>query len=68
MSAVTTISCDDCVMRRTPACLDCVVTYLYARRASDAGATLDLDDDERRAVEMFARAGMVPRLRHELVS
>jgi hypothetical protein len=68
MAAVTTISCDECVMRRTAACLDCVVTYLYARHGDDTSPDVELSDAERRAVELFACAGLVPRLRFELVS
>jgi hypothetical protein len=65
---VLTISCDDCVMRATSACSDCVVTFLLdegaARERAPTGALIDLDCDQARVVQLFGRAGMVPRLRH----
>jgi hypothetical protein len=65
---VFTISCDDCVMRATSACSDCVVTFLLdegaARERAPTGALIDLDCDQARVVQLFGRAGMVPRLRH----
>ena len=45
------ISCDDCVMRATSACSDCVVTFFC-------------EPAEQRAVRLFAEAGLVPTLRH----
>jgi hypothetical protein len=59
--SVLTISCDDCVMRRTSACDDCVVTFICDNVADD-GVLLDLA--EQRAVRLLAEAGLVPRLRH----
>jgi len=56
-----TISCDDCTMRATPACDDCVVTFLCDREPDDA-VTIDLA--EARAVRLLADVGLVPRLRH----
>ena len=56
-----TISCDDCVMRASPACDDCVVTFLCNRQPDDA-ITIDLA--EERAVRLLADVGLVPRLRH----
>ena len=55
------VSCDTCVMDGTAACADCVVTHLLtpARREP-----LEFDEDEMRAVEMLAAAGLVPTLRH----
>ena len=65
---VFTISCDTCVMQATSACHDCVVTFLLddaaTRERAPAGAHLDLDDEQARVVQLFGRAGMVPRLRH----
>jgi hypothetical protein len=65
---VFTISCDDCVMHATSACSDCVVTFVLdeggARQRAPAGALIDLDDEQARVVQLFGRAGMVPRLRH----
>ena len=52
------IDCDSCVARG-PACGDCVVTVLLG--APDARP--ELDDAERRAVDVLAASGLVPRLR-----
>ena len=56
-----TIDCFDCVMRATEACADCVVSFVVDR---EPGEALVIDADEERAVRMFAKAGLVPRLRH----
>ncbi len=56
-----TIDCDECVMRHTSACDDCVVTFVVDRQPGEA---LVIDVEEERAVRMLARAGLVPRLRH----
>jgi hypothetical protein len=58
-----TIDCDDCTMRATNACQDCVVTYICRRDPDDA---LIIDAAEERAVRLLGRAGLVPRLRHQL--
>lgn len=50
-----TIDCDDCAVRG-PGCDDCVVSVLL-------GVPETLLDDERRALEVLADAGMAPRLR-----
>jgi hypothetical protein len=55
------IDCDECVMRQTAACDDCVVTFVVGR---ESGEALVIDADEERAVRMLAGAGLVPRLRH----
>jgi len=60
-----TISCDDCTMRATPACQDCVVTFLCEREPDDA-VTIDLA--EQRAVRLLADVGLAPRLRHHRVA
>jgi len=57
-----TITCDDCTMRATSTCEDCVVTFLCGREANDA-VTIDLA--EERAVRLLGDAGLVPRLRHD---
>jgi hypothetical protein len=49
------IDCDDCAVRG-PGCGDCVVSVLL-------GVPETLMDDERRALEVLADAGMAPRLR-----
>ena len=56
-----TIDCDQCVMRNTGACDDCVVSFVVDR---EPGEALVIDVEEERAVRMLARAGLVPRLRH----
>jgi hypothetical protein len=60
MTAMT-IDCDECVMRATSACDDCVVTFVMER---EPGSALVIDVAEERAVRMLARAGLVPELRH----
>jgi hypothetical protein len=49
------IDCDDCAVRG-PGCPDCVVSVLL-------GVPETLLDDERRALEVLADAGLAPRLR-----
>ncbi|WP_246076693.1 hypothetical protein [Amycolatopsis cihanbeyliensis] len=51
------IDCDRCEVRGD-ACSDCVVSVLLG-----APPAVEWDDDERRAVDALAEAGMVPRLR-----
>jgi hypothetical protein len=58
-----TIDCRDCVMRRTSACADCVVTFVC-----DGDAALVLDLAEARAVRLLAAAGLVSPLRHALTA
>lgn len=58
------ISCDDCSMRWSDHCDDCVVTFVL--RAGEPVESLELDRDEYRAVVLLARAGMVPDLRFRL--
>ncbi len=62
------IDCDECVMRATAACTDCVVTFICDRTDDSAlGVTataIVFDLAEQRAVRWFAEAGMVPTLRH----
>ncbi len=55
------IDCDTCIMRRTDACRDCVVTFLIERDDHEA---VVLDFAEVRAMRMLADAGLVPTLRH----
>jgi len=62
-----TIDCDTCVMQDTPACADCVVTYLCDNEASqhphESAVIISLDDF--RAMRALADVGLVPELRHE---
>ena len=55
------IDCDECTMRATSACADCVVTFMCERTEHQA---VVLDLAEQRAVRLFAEAGLVPTLRH----
>jgi hypothetical protein len=64
-----TISCDECAMRASAACAECVVSYVLATTADPAPPPgehhqLDLDPDEARVVELMGAAGLVPRLRY----
>lgn len=52
------IDCDGCAMRDL-ACDDCVVRVLLD--APDS--SLEVDEDERRALSVLADCGLVPRLR-----
>ena len=52
------IDCDGCAARG-PACGDCVVTVLLG--APPEG--VELDEAERRAIEVLAEGGLVPPLR-----
>lgn len=54
------ITCDDCVMQHTPACDDCVVSFICGREPGDA---VVLDVAEMRAVRLLGEAGLVPHLR-----
>jgi len=54
------ITCDDCVMQHTPACDDCVVSFICGREPGDA---VVLDVAEMRAVRLLGDAGLVPHLR-----
>ncbi len=51
------VDCDTCAVRGK-ACADCVVTVLLG-----APPELEFDAEERRALDVFAEAGMMPRLR-----
>jgi hypothetical protein len=51
------IDCEQCAMRDTSACDDCVVTFLLAE------GPVDLDESEVSALSSLAEEGLVPRLR-----
>jgi hypothetical protein len=55
-----TIDCDQCSLRSTDACADCVVSYLLDREPDDA---VVIDAGEARAMRMLQHAGLVPSLR-----
>jgi hypothetical protein len=62
-----TISCDECCMRRTVACSDCVVTFLLDGDADVGSAdTLVLDLDQARVVRLLGNAGLVPDLKYRV--
>ena len=52
------IDCDGCAVRPL-SCADCVVTVLLG----GPPGLVDVDDDERRALDVLADSGLVPRLR-----
>jgi hypothetical protein len=52
------IDCDGCAVRDL-ACADCVVTVLLG----GPPGVVDVDDEERRALDVLADNGLVPRLR-----
>lgn len=58
------IDCDDCAMRSTAACGDCVVTFITSREPGDA---VVIDAEEERALRLLARAGLTSPLRHREV-
>ena len=58
---VISISCDDCVLRESSACEDCLVSFVLGREPDDA---VVVDVEEARAMRMLTRAGLVPGLRH----
>jgi hypothetical protein len=55
------IDCDECVMRDTSACDDCVVSFIVRREPGDA---IVVDVEEQRALRALGESGLVPRLRH----
>ncbi len=61
MSEALCIDCDTCVMKATPACDECVVTFVCGR---DLGEAVIIDADEARTVRMLMRTGLLPRSRH----
>lgn len=61
-----TISCDDCTMRCTSACDDCVVTFLLRDDPADAADTMVLDLDQARVVRLLGKAGLVPDLKYRV--
>ena len=52
------IDCDGCAVRDL-ACGDCVVTVLLGAPVAE----LEVDEGERRALDVLADSGLVPRLR-----
>ena len=60
-NSTISISCDDCELQDSPACEDCIVSFVLGRDPDDA---VVVDVEEVRAMRMLARAGLVPDLRH----
>lgn len=58
------IDCGSCTVRGD-ACTDCVVTFLTipVRPSGAEDAVVELDAQERRALDVLADSGLVPRLR-----
>jgi hypothetical protein len=56
-----TIDCDECVMQRSPACAECLVTVICD---AQPGRAVVIDAAEARAVRLLGRSGLVPPLRH----
>jgi hypothetical protein len=61
LAEVITISCDDCAMRGTSACGDCVVTFICSREPDEA---VVIDAAEERAIRSLIRSGLLPAVRH----
>ena len=55
------IDCDDCSMRDTPTCEDCIVTFLCSSEPEQA---VVIDVVEVRALRLLAESGLAPPLRH----
>lgn len=56
-----TVDCSTCVMRETPACDDCMVTFICDRDPSDA---VIITIDELRAMRTLSEGGLMPDLKH----
>ncbi|HSL57197.1 MAG TPA: hypothetical protein VK866_05095 [Acidimicrobiales bacterium] len=56
-----TIDCDDCALRHSTACADCVVTFICSREPDEA---VVIDVGEVRTLRRLSAAGLVPELRH----
>lgn len=62
-----TISCDECSMRCTSACDDCVVTFLLSDDTERSGhEVMVLDLDQARVVKLLGKAGLVPDLKYRV--
>jgi hypothetical protein len=55
------IDCDECLMRESAACDDCVVSFIVNR---EPGEAIVFDVAEARALRSLSGAGLVPELRH----
>jgi hypothetical protein len=59
--SVLRIDCDECALQSTPACEDCVVTFLCGAEAS---TPVVVDLAEARAMRLLGQGGLAPPLRH----
>ena len=62
--SVTRFGCDGCVMARTAACDDCLVTFLCADDPAVASHAVVLNLDEHRAIRRMQAAGLLPESRY----
>jgi hypothetical protein len=60
-TAVLRIDCDECALQHTPACEDCVITFLCG---TEAESPVVVDLAEARAMRLLDDAGLAPPLRH----
>jgi hypothetical protein len=58
---VLRIDCDECTLDGTPACVDCVVTYLVDR---EPGRAVLVRPREVATLQLLAAGGLAPVLRH----
>lgn len=58
---VLRIDCDECALQDTPACEDCIVTFLCG---TDAATPVVVDFAEARAMRLLDDVGLAPPLRH----
>jgi hypothetical protein len=56
------INCDDCRMRDSSACEECVVTFICDGAPP---GRISIDAAEVRALRLLGRSGLVPPLRHQ---
>jgi len=59
-SSTVSISCDDCRLKESDACQDCLVSFVLGRDPEDA---VVIDVEEARTIRQLTRAGLVPSLR-----
>lgn len=55
------IDCNDCVMRGTNHCQDCVVSVLLDPTPREGAIVIDVE--EERALREMARGGLIPEIR-----
>lgn len=55
------VDCNDCVMKDTAACEDCLVTFICDRDPREA---VIITIDELRSMRALSEGGLMPGLRH----